>query len=829
MENTDRSQRGHRGRRIAFIAGALILVVLVSGLLWVRAQLTGSLARLEGEIVLSSLEGPVTVERDALGVPTITGSSRLDVSRALGYVHGQERFFQMDLLRRMSSGELAGLVGAAAFPADRRVRIHRFRSRAQAIAKSLPADDQRHLEAYAEGVAAGLADLDTPPFEYLILGLEPEPWRPEDTVLTVFSMYIDLQGRIAPRESSYGVLYDVQPELYELLAPYGSEWDAPIQGEAFPPPPIPGPELVNLRGGSQPQDIPQITPEEEATEEESLDKAASLEGWPWLPYDSPAWPLDVQAGSNNWAVAGTHTAHGEAMVADDMHLGLKVPNIWYRASLVYPGADGAERHVTGVTLPGAMVVIAGSTDHVAWGFTNATGDWGDLVVLESAGEGMYQTPDGPEAFTEYREVMRAKDGEEEVLEIRETRWGPVFDEDHLGRERAYRWVAHTPQAVSLGLRHMEDVKTLEEALDLARQCGTPAQNLVVATADGRIGWTILGPIPKRVGDHDGRRPHRAGEYEWDGWLTAEEAPRVVDPESGRIWTANQRVVSDEMFALLGDSGLTFGARAQQIRDALMGIERADERDLLGVQLDDRALYIQHWYDLLVSILDDAAVDGHPRRAEFRDLMDDWTGHASIDTVSYRVARAFRGDVRDLVLGSLTAPSKEADERFDFSRLVSIEGSLWHILRERPQHLLDPEFDTWDDLFLTALDSTLDYYMADGSALAEKTWGDRNTLRMTHPLSQFLPGFLAPYLDMPPAPLPGDAWMARVQRPDFGASERFVVSPSRQDQGIFHMPGGQSGHPLSPFYRAGHQDWVDGTASPFLPGEAEYVLRLVPSS
>ena len=810
-------------RSVLFLV-LLVAVVVGLGALWLRSELRGSLPQLDGELALDGLTAAVVVERDARGVPTLRGEHRIDLSRALGFLHGQERFFQMDLLRRASAGELAELVGPAALRVDRSVRVHRFRHRAEAILADAPADQLAHFEAYAAGVNAGLAALDANPFEYLALRSDPKPWSPVDSVLVVFAMYLDLQGNQGQFEANYGVLHDVQPELFDFLANRGSAWDAPIEGEIFETPPIPGPDAP-------------IEAEEPAAAahldlgDDRFDPATSTATWPWDPF--AIHPDGIRPGSNNWAVAGRYSKHGGALVANDMHLGLRVPNIWFRASLVYPVAGG-ERRITGVTLPGAMVVIAGSNGRVAWGYTNSACDWGDLVVLELAGDGRYQTPEGPRPFEVHSEILRANDGSEETLEVRETVWGPVIDTDHQGRERAFRWVAHDRRAINLGLLEMEDADTIEDALAVAAVAGTPAQNLMLAADDGRIAWTILGPIPRRKGGYDSRVPTSwaDGSVGWDGWLDAEERPRVVDPEIGRLWTANSRVVGGAMYDLLGDGGYDLGARTGQIRDDLLALETADESDMLAVQLDDRALFLASWRDLLIATLDGAPegpVDAEVarRRAEARRLLDDtWTGRAEPSSVAYRLARAFRIGVHQKIFDHLTAPSKTADERFDLRHLRLIEGPIRRLIEERPDHFLDPQYESWDAWLLAAADAQLETLEKLGP-LETLTWGAFNRVTVAHPLSRFLPEAARPYLDMPTVDLPGDAHMPRVQRPGFGASERFAVSPGREDEGYFHMPTGQSGHPLSPFYRDGQQAWVEGEPTPFLPGPAAYTLRLVP--
>ena len=288
------------------LAATSLALIAASGGIWLHGKLNNSLPLLDGRIVLNGLTATVTVERDALGVPTVRGANRSDIARATGFLHAQDRYFQMDLLRRSAAGELAELFGETALEVDLAVRRHRFRSRAQELLHSLPPADRELVGAYTAGVNAGLSALAAPPFEYLLLRQPPTPWRPEDMALVIYAMYLDLQNGNHRLESAYGLMHELLPRpLYEFLAPWGSEWDAPLVGKPFTTPPVPGPEVFDLR------DRPIIAQ---------------------APIDSET--AAVLDGSNNWAVTGSHTAHGGALLANDMHLGLAVPNTWYRASFV---------------------------------------------------------------------------------------------------------------------------------------------------------------------------------------------------------------------------------------------------------------------------------------------------------------------------------------------------------------------------------------------------------------------------------------------------------------------------------------------------------------
>lgn len=784
-----------------------VLALLLAGTgWWVRNQLTGSLPQLDGEVIVEGIAAPVTVERDSLGIPTIRAANRRDLAFATGFVHAQDRFFQMDLLRRNSAGELSELVGAAALDHDRQVRVLQFRKAAKAVLADGSDQDRQLIEAYTAGVNAGLKSLRKKPFEYFLLGSEPAPWKPEDSALVMFSMYLDLQGNDFRDEVALGLLHDLLPgEMFAFLAPMGTEWDAPLVGEGFEVPPIPGPDVFDTR----------------RKEQVAIGRLAPLDALPEIDH--------FCYGSNNWAVSGSQTADGRAIVADDMHLGIRVPHIWYRASFVWPDEDGdGQQRMTGVSLPGTPAIVVGSNGHVAWGFTNSEGDWCDVVIVEEDPdeEDSYKTPDGPRKFEHASETIKVKDGPDETVEITSTIWGPVMMRDHQDRPLAQRWVALDTAGVNMGLLRVESARTLEEAMRLANLSGSPAQNFVVASEDGRIGWTIVGRIPRRVG-FDGRLPSSwaDGMHRWDGYLEPEEYPKIVEPENGRIWTANARVAGGKDLEIIGDGGYDLGARQQQIRDDLLATENPTEADMLRIQLDDRAVFLERWQGLLLDTLTSDAVKADPRRGELRTRVENWGGRAAIDSVGFRAVRAFRRRLFSQLCDVLGSACKEHDKDFSLGRYERVEGAVWRLVSEKPAHLIDPRFEDWNALLLAAADAVIAEAEAGGRSLDDYTWGEANTTRIAHPLSRAVPS-LSGWLDMPSQPLAG-GWndMPRIQAPTRGASERMAVSPGHESEGYMHMPCGQSGHPLSPHYRDSHAAWAEGKATPFLPGKAVNTLVL----
>ena len=787
-------------RKVLFAAlgtGAVIIVA-AGGTAWYLLQ--ASLPTLDGEVPVAGVDAPVTIERDDHGIPRITASSRADLAYATGYVHAQDRYFQMDLIRRQAAGELSELFGERAIDADQRFRFHRFRSRATLVLERLSPSERELVERYAQGVNDGLAGLGARPFEYLLLGAIPEPWHPEDSFLVVYAMYMQLNDGRAIRDVRRGLAWRVLPEeVYRWVYPHGTPWDAPLMGEPGPVAPIPSASVFSLR-------------------DKRADASPSAE--------KGRYPL---RGSNNWAVNGELSGTGRALVSNDMHLGLNTPNIYYQAHLVVAGDDA--RQVAGVSLPGTPFIVAGSNFNVAWGYTNSYGDWSDAVLLVAGDEpGTYRTPDGDRAFELHEETIAVKDGDPVALEIRETIWGPVLEDvDYPDGEIAVSWIAHKPEGVNLRMIELEGARSLGEALDIANSMAIPPQNFVSGDAEGNIAWTIAGKIPLKSGFDAWLPADWSREHGWQGWLPAAQYPRIVNPDGGRIWTANARVADAEALRLIGDGGYDLGARARQIRDNLQAQDRFEPEDMLDIQTDDRALFLARWRELLLEVLDEDATSADSQLSDYRQLAESWIPRASPDSVGYRLVRAFRLEVEQRLFHAIMTPAREAyGDDVELRRSNQFEAAPWSLVTEQPMHMLPAGFDNWQDFLVDSVRENIRHLSTYGDSLAERTWGEINTATIRHPLSAAIP-VLGDRLNMPLDGLSGDLDMPRAQGPSFGASERFSVLVGDESSSLMHMPTGQSGHPLSAFYDKGHREWVTGEPSPFLPGEAAHTLTLVPDN
>jgi penicillin G amidase len=784
----------------------------IATLVW--SGFEGSLPSTDGTLSFPGISGEIRIERDSLGVPTLHATNRVDLAFATGFVHGQDRFFQMDLLRRHAAGELSALVGKAALDEDRQVRVHRFRTRAHERIATFSEADRNILDHYASGVRAGLKSLRQVPFEYQLLRQLPSEWQPEDSLLVALGMFPMLQDGTGEYERTLGLLYDTLPgPLADFLTPRGSSWDAALDDSHVTPPPLPGPDVIDLPKRPAGWNLPPVL---RSSGEQTRKRRRRR----------------TNGGSNSWAVAGSRSTHGGAILANDMHLQLMVPGVWYRASFVT-----GDNRITGVTLPGTPAMIVGSNGHVAWGFTNTEGDWSDRVILEEASGNpdSYLTPDGPRKLDKHTEIIHISGAADDTRLVEETIWGPIIGTDNRSRRTALRWVAHDAEALNLNLMKMETVRTVDEALALAPTVGSPAQNFLVADDQGNIGWTVLGRIPRRVG-FDGRLPSSwaDGKHRWDGWYSPADYPRVVNPKEGILWTANNRILRPEKQDIIGTSGYDLGARAGQIRDDLRGKPKLAEADLLTIQLDNRALFLHRWRELLLKVLEHG---DDPDWSRIRQEVAAGAEKADPDSIGFRLVRGFRIYAHEVVLENLTIPTGTVDPNFSLLQLpASVEDSVWRLLTERPKHLLPPRYASWDALLSDVMVRLCDC-IRDGSNSADFdadlkhfTWGSLNVANIRHPLSRAL-GPLAKTLelDMPLDPMAGDmANMPCVLWQEFGASERLAVSPGRETEGYFHMPAGQSGHPLSPHYRDGHAAWAKGQPTPFLPGETRHVLVLKPT-
>ncbi len=792
-----------------------LLTVAVLGLVW--GTLSASLPILDGHLEAAGLERPVEVERDSLGIPTIRGKNRKDIAYATGFVHAQDRFFQMDTLRRRAAGELSELFGPATLPADREARVHRFLARADSEFNALHKDEKELLQAYADGANSGLRQLKAKPFEYYLLGVEPRRWAPQDCILVIYAMALDLQEKPGHVQLALDALKRVLPQkAFEFFAPRFSSWDAPLDGsESSSPAPFPNENEFDLR-----------TAENKLPERTSQDLRAPKTNSLGRDLFEPGSAI----GSNCWVVGAPRTQSGLPILANDPHLVLRVPNIWYRIAYSWQSAASEPaNYVCGVSVPGAPPVVIGSNGHVVWGLTFPYIDADDVVLIETKEDdsNLYRSPQGWRPFENCSESIKIRGRDPEIFKFQTTVWGPIIGRTPDGTLQALHQIIDQTGTINLNRLQLETARTAEEALAIAKISGIPNLNFLVADNSGKIGWTIMGPIPRRIG-FDGRLPvsWSDGSCRWDGWYAPDEYPECCGSSLDFIWNANNRMVGGAEFAQLGDGGYDRGARARQIRDDLRQLRSATPKDMLDIQLDDRAVFLERWHHQLLSTLSKPGALSNSERVEFQRRLGDWSGRADVGSIAYRLVREYRDEVARRVFEPISEAVKNIYPGFSYDYL-KFEDPLWSMIESQPVNLLNRKYENWNALFLSAVDAVIQKIKAQKEGYSRYTVGERNATRIQHPMGAAI-AQLSPWLNMTVDQLPGDRFdMPRIQAPSFGSSMRMAVSPGQEKEGYLIMAGGESGNPLSPHYRDCHKAWVTNTRTPFLPGVATHKLLLQP--
>jgi penicillin amidase len=487
--------------------------------------------------------------------------------------------------------------------------------------------------------------------------------------------------------------------------------------------------------------------------------------------------------------------------------------------------------VSGVSLPGGPLIIAGSNTYVAWGFTNTSGDWGDLIQLRlnPNDDNQYLTDQGYQSFVSHQETINVKGEAAVVLTVKDTVWGPVVKgaSDDL---MAYKWVAHYAQGMNGGLLQLENMRSVEQTLSIVDSIGMPAQNAMLADRFGNIAWTVFGAIPQRRNfttgvDYSIPGDWSDGQHGWDGWYSSAQYPQTKNPKNYRLWTANGRVASGKDLAIIGDGQYALGARAKQIRDDLLALKGdVKEQDLLDIQLDDRAIFLMRWQKLMLSVVQNS----ENKQLKILQLpIKNWGARASVDSIGYRLVKQFRLATARKLFASITAPCKQKYKNCNYYRATHLwEDPLWALVQSKNTNWLPEGHQQWQQFLESIMLQNFKTILNDKTKLNDYTWGNKNYLQIKHPLSRFVPG-LSFLTDMPGKSYSGDRDMPKVATPRFGASERLVISPGHEADAILHMPTSQAGHPLSPYFGVGHEDWVEGKATPLLPAETVWTLKLVP--
>ena len=772
-----------------------VLTLLLIAALGVYVSLRLSLPALDGNSATYHVNAPTELSRDSLGHAVVNADDIFDAAYALGFAHAQDRFFQMDLQRRAASGSLSQWVGEVALDIDKKARFHQFEQRAKAVFKSLPSSQQELLVRYAHGVNDALDEYTLPPFEYLAAGVDIKQWLPTDSILVIYSMYLDLQGTQVELDlAREALLSTFGNDIYSFIT-QPSNYQAALDASEI--------QLLEAEIPDYPATLRTLTNQqkngsgqsaEPSTEKNTNSSKNNNTAIARAQYNGTELP-DI--GSNNWAVTGSHTVTGAGLLANDMHLGLRVPIIWYRAQLNYQ-ESGSKVQVTGVSLPGIPGIVVGTNGHIAWGFTNANLDNVDWIELDNT------TPTNT-----VTERIPLPDGEHEfTFEVSE--YGPVKELN--GKRYALNWVAHHPFAANLSIINFGAAKDVQKAITIGKRIAIPTQNLVIVDETGNAAWLPGGALMDRqmasftaIKQQDAAVPERATKL-----------PMLLNPEMGRIWTANARVISADDFKVWGDGGYALGARGQQIRDRLFEKDTFSETDFYAIQLDNHARFLIPWQHLLYGLLNMQDIEFKPDLA----YLNAWKECACEDSVGYTLVKHFRREVIQTLFGGMLS---HLDQQGVNSRtlLRGIEPATWQLIHSQPDSWLPADTESFDELLVDAYrrakHKLLDKYSPVEADMETLAWGKVNALSVEHPFASQIP-LVGSMLNMQEVEGFGDTYMPAVQAPSFGASERFFVSPGHLEDAILTLPGGQSGHPLSEFFTAGFNDYATHAATPLLPSE-----------
>lgn len=751
---------------------AILVAVAAAALIFVNVYIGKSKPVIEGNAQLSVLDEDVTVTRDENGVPHIEAKSDADLYRAQGYVHAQDRLFQMDLARRQASGRLSEVVGAKAIDTDKQFRTFSLRNAAEKSYDTYGEDAKQVLEWYADGVNAFMKEVKDNgklSFEFKLLGYEPEPWTPIDSLTIGKYMAYDLGGKWTPQAMRHWALNHYSEEkAQDLFITYPENAESIMEANLNNP--------VQVTG--------QFDPE-------------------LLPHEFN--------GSNNWVVSGDKTKSGMPLLADDPHLGLSTPSIWHQIHLKSP-----EQNVSGVIFAGIPGIILGHNEKVAWGVTNVGPDVQDLYIE-------IPNPDDPTQFqyddeweqAEVRdETIKVKDEEDVPFEVLVTRHGPIITDIIYENEKpdavfSMQWTALEPSnelEAIMDLNKADDWESFETALEAF---SAPAQNFVFASTDGTIAFKANGKIPiRKKGDAQLPVPGNSSEYGWDGYVPYDELPTLVNPEEGFIATANNEVV-DEKYPYHITKFWAQPYRYERIAEVLRDGDEFTAKDMMNLQMDQKNLQAGEFLDSLMGSIE--KLDRKGSYTKILDQMKDWD---QVDSADAPQPLIFHKLMKQLPVTMFASDMPADVYEFMPGKPQLTDQFLRDAYNGDPSTWV-AEYGGVDQWVFDAFKKTIASLKEDYGDNPEKwQWGDFHQLVFPHPLSSASP-ILARFMDPKKQPVGGSG--ITVQAASFkddgsanhGASWRFVADLDDLSK-AYHIVGpGQSGHVKSQWFHDQADDWVRG--------------------
>ncbi len=839
----------------------LLLIAAIAGVLWLRSAVQAALPQLDGDVHLAGLSAPVTVRRDAHGVPHIEAAAQADLFVAQGYVTAQDRLWQMDASRRAANGDLAEILGRSLVNNDKTQRVLQIRITAQRVYARLPAATRTVLDDYARGVNLYIAQCErsnTLPAEFRLLGYRPEPWTGVDSVSTGLMMVETLDSRLTTKisrahvEAKLNENPQLAPQLIADLYPVGSWRDHPPTGIK-----------VDL-SAPQPQPPPSKKDDDEDDENSNVRLAPAPAASSFAANNEPASTLAVPSqndcdscafGSNNWVVAGSHTASGKPLLSNDMHLTLREPDTWYMADLYSPGGNGAPGfHAAGVTLPGLPLIVAGHNEHVAWGFTALYADVQDLYTEKLDGKGNYEGNDAQwHPLAVDRETIRVRGGRDVVVDIESTEHGPLLDPILAAGDPpiALKWTLYDPSLNTLPLYEMDTASNWTEFSASLMQWSWPTQNLVYADDQGHIAYHAIGKVPVRGHGwlFDKPLPHDEMDlrFEWiiqdnkrdaqghstvyfdtlHPYIPFDQMPNAFDPPSGFLATANSRVTTDKSPYPLTDNWAD-PYRIERIYKSLDGRDQLTPADMLAVQTDIYSEVDQemgHRFAYAIDHTPGPEGNGDPAMRQAADLMRSWDGRLTIDSAAASLVTQTRAALWPMILeprlGNVAADYHWSESNFAEEEIVMHAKPAW----------LPKSYTNWDALLTAAVRKGMTSGNAPGN-LDDWTYGSWHVVDIEHPLAPFLP-FISRMAGTGPQPQSGDGTTVKQVGRTLGPSQRFTMDWSNIDGSTENIVLGESSNPFSPYFRDQWNDWYNGTtfALPFtraaVAAQTRHTLRLLP--
>ena len=770
----------------AMLATAGLIVALAIGL---GLALLGTLPDTEGSLGVAGISAPVEIGRDRHGVPHIRAASADDAYFGLGLVHAQDRFWQMEAMRRLATGRLSEVIGPPTLKRDRFMRTLGFSRLVRIQYDRLEAPVRRALVAYAAGVNAWMERRRwlLPP-EFMALRYRPEPWRPTDSLLWAKVMALDLSRYWRDKLLRQRLSGRLTGEQIDQLWPIGYR----------------------------------LGPAPSATKGDRADTDAA-----WLALPGPA--RQPRGASNSWVVAGSRTAVGKPILANDPHLGFRAPILWYLARLSAPGLE-----VTGATLPGFPFTLLGHNGRIAWGMTSAENDQQDLFVerpLEGDGD-RYRTPDGPRRFHVRHEVIAVRGAPDVEMTVRETRHGPVLSDMVGGGAEAGDVLAlaavflrpddTTPQA----LYRVNRARNWGEFTAALEEFHAPQMAFTYADTDGNIGFIMPGKVPVR---RFGRSPAPGwtGEADWSGFIPFAELPRGFNPPGGKIVAANQDLTPPGYPHFIS-ADWSPGYRARRIHDLLDS--RQDAETTARIQRDTVSLMARHLLPLMLRVT--------PRSMQAKRaiaMLGAWDGamsrHRAEPAIFTAWLRALNRAVYGDELGPLLGPYWSLRPRFMVAAL-SRRAEWCDDIGTAVEETCNEQLELALEEALRGLSDRL------GPDMAQWRWGDLHQARFRHGVLGRLP-IIGRLVNLA---IETDGGNYTVNR---GASSvgsldasfdhihgpglRAIYDTADLEGSRFIIATGQSGNPLSPHYGDLLEAWRDGRFLT-IPAEGRTVegrLKLVP--